>query len=376
MATGIIKSLLRRGRYDNEAIYDVLIKRRQKDYSKLTDREKGQYDMLYETFGRHEMELFEDRLFYALNKYPELDDMVKGGKYMDDDVLTNMFNRKIDSVIDDFAARADDLKGAKNPDEEAISLLEELMEYDLPELIQDRKSINDISGGIFPDDMMTVDPEGRLDVLVDAVEDMYKNAYSGVDVPYMEASVVDELGAAMSPEYLAHNLQGTKRHINSLPETQIKHRKKSGTVDDTDFWDEDLGGDMGVQDKDPSDIRFDATYHNVAKEGKYTPTEPLDPSFDAALDPSGKWQYQTLGSEERALRGLEASVEEVYDLETRLYDLNNLVKQEGGLMSNTNLQKIRGEISEIQNKLKTIQTDIPKKAGGGFIDGPLYNRDF
>ena len=373
-----LRQLLKRGRYDNDAMYDILMKQQQKGYTNLNKAEKAQYDQLYNIFGRDAMETMEGRLFHALGgKYPELDDMVKGGKYLDDDVLTNMFNRKIDSVIDDFAARADDLKGAKNPDEEAISLLEELMEYELPELLNERKSINDMSGGFFADDMMTVDPEGRLDVLVDAVEDMYKNAYSGVDVPYMEASVVDELGAAMSPDYLRHNLLGTKRHLNSLPETQIKHKKTSGTGEDMDFWDEDLGGDRGIQDKDPSDIRFDATYGNVAKEGKYTPTEPLDPSFDAALDPSsGEWQYQTLGSEERALRGLEASVEEVYDLETRLYDLNNLVKQEGGLMSNTNLQKIRGEISEIQNKLKTIQTDIPKKAGGGFIDGPLYNRDF
>ena len=380
MSIAALKTLLKRGRYDNDAMYDILMKQQQKGYTNLTTAEKAQYDQLYNIFGRDAMETMEDRLFHALGgKYPGLDDMVKGGKYMDDDALTNMFNRKIDTVIDDFAARADALKGRKNAGEESISLLEELLEEELPELFHDRKSINDMSGGFFADDMMTVDPEGRLDVLVDAVDDMYTNAYSSGDVPYMDASVVDELGAAMSPEYLAHNLRGTKRHLNSLPETQIKHKKKSGTGDDMDFWDEayeyDIG-DIRPRDKDLTDIRQDAIYDNVAKEGKYTPTEPMDPSLDAILDPSGKWQYQTLGSEERALRGLEASVEEVYDLETRLYDLNNLVKQEGGLMSNTNLQKLRREISEIQNKLKTIQTDIPKKAGGGIIDGPLYNRDF
>ena len=305
MATGIIKSLLRRGRYDNSVMYDVLIKQRQKGYSKLTDREKGQYDMLYETFGRHEIQQLEDRLFYALGKHPELDDLFKAGKYLDDDALSSMFSRKIDSVLDDFAVRAERLKGAKNPDEEAISLLEELMEYDLPELIQDRKSINDISGGFFTDDMMTVDHEGRLDVLVDALENLQYNE------------------AMATPEILAHNLRGIKAHVNTLPKAQKAHKKTSGTVEDTDFWDEDLGGDMGVQDKDPSDIRFDATHGNVAKEGKYTPTEPggtLIPRDDVVLDP---------GSPE----GVETMIDAWGD-------------------------------------------KITKKRGGGIVDGPLYNRDF
>jgi len=340
MSIAALKTLLKRGRYDNDAMYDILMKQQQKGYTNLTTAEKAQYDQLYNIFGRDAMETMEDRLFHALGgKYPGLDDMVKGGKYMDDDALTNMFNRKIDTVIDDFAARADALKGRKNAGEESISLLEELLEYDLPELLNERKSINDMSGGFFADDMMTVDHEGRLDVLVDAVEDMYTNAYSSGDVPYMDASVVDELGAAMSPEYLAHNLRGTKRHLNSLPETQIKHKKKSGTGDDMDFWDEDLGGDRGVQDKNPSDIRFDATYHNVAKEGKYTPTEPMDPSLDAVYDEKGfRWNPDP---------GPRTGASPTIDEEIAL----------------------RGKFLEGKNKLK-------KKTGGGIIDGPLYDRDF
>ena len=376
-----LRQLLKRGRYDNDAMYDILMKQQQKGYTNLNKAEKAQYDQLYNIFGRDAMETMEGRLFHALGgKYPELDDMVKGGKYLDDDVLTNMFNRKIDSVIDDFAARADDLKGAKNPDEEAISLLEELMEYDLPELIQDRKSINDISGGLFADDMMTVDPEGRLDVLVDAVDDMYKNAYSGVDVPYMEASVVDELGAAMSPEYLAHNLRGAKAHVNTLPKAQKAHKKKSGTVEDTDFWDEDLGGDRGVQDKNPSDIRFDATYGNVAKEGKYT---PVDLPVEGTMDPSNQIQWDPNPRQPGDFSEIDAAGQKLKDqLEAVEARRRTGARSEGFFPEDhkkfdAEADAITAEIEAEIARLKKKKTGgIVKRAGGGIMSGPLYNRDF
>ena len=47
--------------------------------------------------------------------------------------------------------------------------------------------------------------------------------------------------------------------------------------------------------------------------------------------------------------------EQIYGLETRLYDLNNVIRQEGGVMSKTNLQKINKEINEIQSKLNKLQ---------------------
>jgi hypothetical protein len=47
--------------------------------------------------------------------------------------------------------------------------------------------------------------------------------------------------------------------------------------------------------------------------------------------------------------------EQAYNLETRLYDLNNVIRQEGGVMSKTNLQKINKEINEIQSKLNKLQ---------------------
>jgi len=46
--------------------------------------------------------------------------------------------------------------------------------------------------------------------------------------------------------------------------------------------------------------------------------------------------------------------EQLYALDTRLYDLNNILKQEGGLMSNTNLQKLRREISKVENEIRKL----------------------
>lgn len=306
MSIGALRQLLKRGRFDNETLYDVLMKARQKGYTDLTDAEKAQYDMLYNMFGRDAMRTMEDRLFYSMGgKYPELDDMVSAGRYLDDDVLTDVFNKKINSVIDDFAVRAEKLKDAKNPNEEAMALIDELLEDDMLELLRDRKSINDMSGGFFTDDMMTVDPEGRLDVLIDAMKEL-------------------QYSEALSPEYLAHNLRGTKRHINTLPEKQIKHKKKSGTVEDTDFWDEDYEYEPGVinpRDKDRMDILSESSA-NVASEGKYTPTTPMDPDLDATVDASGQIQWNP---------------------------------DPGPRTTDPDFE------------------DILKKAGGGFIDRPLYD---
>ena len=46
--------------------------------------------------------------------------------------------------------------------------------------------------------------------------------------------------------------------------------------------------------------------------------------------------------------------EQIYGLETRLYDLNNLLRQEGAVMSKTNLRNLRREISEVENKIRKL----------------------
>ena len=67
------------------------------------------------------------------------------------------------------------------------------------------KSLNDL---IRPLDDNGVDFQGKLDVLTDALK----------QIQYSDK---------MSPEYLAHNLRGIKAHVNTLPQAQKTHKKKS-----------------------------------------------------------------------------------------------------------------------------------------------------
>ena len=362
MSIAALKALLKRGRYDNEAIYDILMKQRQKGYSNLNKVEKAQYDQLDNIFGRHEMEMLEDRLFYALGKHPELDDLFKAGKYLDDDALSSMFSRKIDSVLDDFAVRAERLKGAKNPQDEVYSLLDELIDEDLVELLKERKSINDLSN---PFNDNGVDPEGRLDVLIEALENLQYNE------------------AMATPEILAHNLRGIKAHVNTLPKAQKAHKKKSGTVDDTDFWDEDYEydiGDIRPRDKNPSDIRFDATHGNVAKEGKYT---PVDLPVEGTMDPSNQIQWDPNPRQPGDFSEIDAAGQKLKDqLEAVEARRRTGTRSEGFFPEDhkkfdAEADAITAEIEAEIARLKKKKTGgIVKRAGGGIMSGPLYNRDF
>ena len=47
--------------------------------------------------------------------------------------------------------------------------------------------------------------------------------------------------------------------------------------------------------------------------------------------------------------------EQVYGLETRLYELNNLLRQEGGSMSKTNFQELNALIDKTQSKLNKLK---------------------
>jgi hypothetical protein len=52
--------------------------------------------------------------------------------------------------------------------------------------------------------------------------------------------------------------------------------------------------------------------------------------------------------------GMEARADELYDLETRMYDLKNLLRQEGELMSKTNLDKLMREIAKIDYEIRKL----------------------
>jgi hypothetical protein len=352
-----LRKALEEGFESKEALHKILKKERAGE--KLTDIEQGQLNMVNDMFGYKEVQLYENRLFYAAGKYPELDDMLSAGKYLDDDVLTSMFNRKIDSVIDDFAARADALKGRKNPNDQAMVLVDELLEDDVIELLKDRKSLNDI---IRPLDHNGVDPQGKLDVLTDALEQIQ---YRG----------------DLSPEYLAHNLRGMKAHVNTLPQAQKTHRKKSGLSEDIEFWDEEYQYDygMGSRDKGTIDILSDATYDNVAKEGKYTPVDlPVDTTYTTSegfmpvANPRQQGDFSELDAAAQRIREIEAEAATAPDMMRQVYsDPESYAKGE------TVLEKTGAEMDAIMAEVERLKKKkiggIIKKAGGGFMGRPLYD---
>ena len=85
---------------------------------------------------------------------------------------------------------------------------------------------------------------------------------------------------------------------------------------------------------------------------KKTGTENVDEVDAAVTRATGEdFDLKTAIDE---VSGLEDTIEQAYALETRLYDIKKAMKQEGGQMSRTNLQKYAKEINEIQNKIKKL----------------------
>ena len=355
-----LRKMLEESFESKTALHDIL--KKQRAGKELTDTESGQLRMLNDMFGYKEVQQYEDQLFYAMGKYPELDDAFRAGRtYINDDVLTNMFSKKIDSVIDDFAAWADALKGRENAMDEAMVLADEFLEYDIPELLKDRKSLNDL---IRPLDDNGVDLEGKLDVLTDALK----------QIQYSDK---------MSPEYLAHNLRGIKAHVNTLPQAQKTHKKKSGVADDTDFWDEEIRydeeyGEFSARERADSDMVWE-TDNNVAKEGKYTPVDlPVDTTYTTSegfmpvANPRQQGDFSELDAAAQRIREIEAEAATAPDMMRQVYsDPESYAKGEKVLeKTGAEMDAIMAEVERL--KKKKIG-GIIKKAGGGFMGGPLYD---
>lgn len=357
-----LRKMLEEGYESKTALHDILKKQRAGE--KLTDTESGQLRMVYDMFGYDEVQYYERQLFHAKGKYPELDDMFSGKKYLDDDVLTNMFDKKITSLIDDFAARADALKGKENAIDEAMVLVDEFLESDIPELLKDRKSLNDI---IRPLNDNGVDPQGKLDVLTDALG----------QIQYSDN---------MSPEYLAHNLRGMKAHVNTLPQAQKVHKKKSGTADDTEFWDEEISyeeGEYTAPAKKDRDMVFDAGFSqyggNIVKEGRYTPVDlPVDTTYTPSegfmpvANPRQQGDFSELDAAAQRIREIEAEAATAPDMMRQVYsDPESYAKGE------TVLEKTGAEMDAIMAEVERLKKKkiggIIKKAGGGFMGRPLYD---
>jgi len=348
---------------EGESVFQDILKK-ERAGKELSGIEEGQRRMLDNMFGYKEVQKYEDQLFYAMGKYPEVDDAFRAGRmYIDDDVLTSMFDKKITSLIDDFAARADALKGKENAIDEAMVLVDEFLDYDIPELLKDRKSLNDLFLPNFETSLNGVDLQGKLDVLTDALK----------QIRYSDK---------MSPEYLAHNLRGMKAHVNTLPQAQKTHDHKFGTADDTEFWDghieSDYKGEFSAQERTDSDMIWE-TENNIVKEGKYTPVDlPADTTYTTSegfmpvANPRQQGDFSELDAAAQRIREIEAEAATAPDMMRQVYsDPESYAKGEKVLeKTGAEMDAIMAEVERL--KKKKIG-GIIKKAGGGFMGRPLYD---
>ena len=373
-------ALIRALRSDRNMRYidGVLKTYQRKGWSKMTKEEQGKYSMLQEVFNADkELSIYEDQLFYALGKYPEIDKAFKGSSFLDEALVTKAFSKKIDTTVDDYIKRIEDMiKKAESGEytyttDDIYALLEELAEEGLPELIKDRQSLNMLANAD-----QTIDGAGRLDVLVDAVDQIrQKFAY------------VDDATTLTRMDKILFNLRQSRQHIDNLDDVQTNKPKMDWR--DTDVFNgEDASGfaDPSINDYSiNSDMRFNAVYKNVADEAKYTPIESAEYKFVLQEDvwplpPETKKTQPKTGDIAQDVNNRRAVLEqEKSDLEGQIATAESYMRnrdepqlnREGKAM----LKEAQKALEEIEAEIARL-TGVTKKQGGGFIDSPLYLRDY
>jgi len=306
-----------------------------------------------------------------------LDEAFKSGKFLDEALFTKAFNKKIDTTVDDYIKRMEDMiKGAESGEytyttDDIYALLEELAEEGLPELIKDRQSLNMLANAD-----QTIDGAGRLDVLVDAVDQIrQKFAY------------VDDATTLTRMDKILFNLRQSRQHIDNLDDVQTNKPKMDWR--DTDVFNgEDASGfaDPSINDYSiNSDMRFNAVYKNVADEAKYTPIESAEYKFVLQEDvwplpPETKKTQPKTGDIAQDVNNRRAVLEqEKSDLEGQIATAESYIRnrdepqlnREGKAM----LKEAQKALEEIEAEIARL-TGVTKKQGGGFIDSPLYLRDY
>ena len=355
-----------------------LIKYRRKGWSKMTEQERGEYNMLHEVFNADkELGIYEDQLFYALGKYPEIDKAFKGSSLLDEALVTKAFSKKIDTTLDDYIKRIEDMiKGAESgkytyTTDDIYALLEEMVEEGLPELIKDRKSLNMLTNSFD----ISIDDAGKLDVLVDAVKEIaQKFAY------------VDETATPTRMDPILFNLRQSRQHINNLDDVQINKPKRDWREDDVFNGEDAQGvfGDPSIHDYSiNSDMSFTAAYYNVAKEAKYKPTEPAEFKFVLEGDvwplPPKTGKTPKFEVDETGYAYVERLYAEKAAAEQQKYRGQSMQKGDLSIQDNQEgaaiVDKAEATIKRVQEELDAY-LGITKKQGGGFIDSPLYLRDY
>ena len=385
-----LKNILKDRYGAGEYINNVLIRTRKKKWSELTEKEKGEYQALEELYSENkDLSMYQDQLFYALNKYPELDKAFRAGT-LNNALATKILNKKIDDTLAEYIKRIEDMiKKAESGEytytvDDIYAVTEELSKEGISELLKDRKSLNMLvnrGGG-------SIDEAGRLDVLADAVERMeLSDALLPAGRNWDDYRSWDTTPDRMDPTLA--NLRKLQTHLDNLPEEQLNLTKTAGTADDFDFWD----GEDATYFTDPfwndsalNSDRLYASANNVTKEGKY----------EIQAQPNLKFVYQDdvwplLKTETKNTQPKTGDIAQDVNnrravLEQEKSDLEGQVATAESYMRNRDEPQLNREgkamLKEAQKALEEIEaeiarlTGVTKKQGGGFIDSPLYLRDY
>ena len=385
-----LKNILKDRYGAGEYINNVLIRTRKKKWSELTEKEKGEYQALEELYsGNKDLSMYQDQLFYALNKYPELDKAFRAGT-LNNALATKILNKKIDDTLAEYIKRIEDMiKKAESGEytytvDDIYAVTEELLKEGIPELLKDRKSLNMLvnrGGG-------SIDEAGRLDVLADAVERMeLSDALLPAGRNWDDYRSWDTTPDRMDPTLA--NLRKLQTHLDNLPEEQLNLTKTAGTADDFDFWD----GEDATYFTDPfwndsalNSDRLYASANNVTKEGKY----------EIQAQPNLKFVYQddvwpVLKTETKNTQPKTGDIAQDVNnrravLEQEKSDLEGQIATAESYIRNRDEPQLNREgkamLKEAQKALEEIEAEIArlmgvtKKQGGGFIDSPLYLRDY
>jgi len=385
-----LKNILKDRYGAGEYINNVLIRTRKKKWSELTEKEKGEYQALEELYsGNKDLSMYQDQLFYALNKYPELDKAFKA-RTLNNALATKILNKKIDDTLAEYIKRIEDMiKKAESGEytytvDDIYAVTEELSKEGISELFKDRKSLNMLvnrGGG-------SIDEAGRLDVLADAVERMeLSDALLPAGRNWDDYRSWDTTPDRMDPTLA--NLRNLQTHLDNLPGEQLNLTKTAGTADDFGFWD----GEDATSFTDPfwndsalNSDRLYASANNVTKEGKY----------EIQAQPNLKFVYQDdvwplLKTETKNTQPKTGDIAQDVNnrravLEQEKSDLEGQIATAESYIRNRDEPQLNREgkamLKEAQKALEEIEaeiarlTGVTKKQGGGFIDSPLYLRDY
>jgi len=385
-----LKNILKDRYGAGEYINNVLIRTRKKKWSELTEKEKGEYQALEELYSENkDLSMYQDQLFYALNKYPELDKAFRAGT-LNNARATKILYKKIDDTLAEYIKRIEDMiKKAESGEytytvDDIYAVTEELSKEGISELFKDRKSLNMLvnrGGG-------SIDEAGRLDVLADAVERMeLSDALLPAGRNWDDYRSWDTTPDRMDPTLA--NLRKLQTHLDNLPEEQLNLTKTAGTADDFDFWD----GEDATYFTDPfwndsalNSDRLYASANNVTKEGKY----------EIQAQPNLKFVYQDdvwplLKTETKNTQPKTGDIAQDVNnrravLEQEKSDLEGQIATAESYIRNRDEPQLNREgkamLKEAQKALEEIEAEIArlmgvtKKQGGGFIDSPLYLRDY